>query len=144
VTWPTTVTRKMGVWPCCSIGDDTRPGELSLTRTASDGTKSGIATGASKRTYTIRAGRGGASASGRAGSCHNGGVDPSPDDRLADQQRAWAVHSEALWARARAIAKAHPDVDAGDVYHALRCLELPPAARLRQALSRGRLRAYQR
>ena len=62
-------------------------------------------------------------------------------DSLTNQQRDWAIHSEALWARARAIAQTHPGVDAGDVYHALRCLELTPAARLRQALSRGRLLA---
>jgi hypothetical protein len=67
-----------------------------------------------------------------------------PSDLLTDQQRAWAMHSEALWGRAREIAREHPEVDAGDVYHALRCLELTPAARLRQALHRGRLRAYAR
>jgi hypothetical protein len=67
-------------------------------------------------------------------------VTECPDD-LSDQERDWAIHSEALWSRARAIAHAHPHVDAGDVYHALRCLELTPAARLRRALSRGRLRA---
>jgi hypothetical protein len=35
-------------------------------------------------------------------------------------------------------------VDPGDVYHALRCLELTPAERLRRGLSRGRLRAHAR
>jgi hypothetical protein len=67
-------------------------------------------------------------------------VGEHPHD-LTGQQRDWALHSEGLWARARAIAHAHPHVDAGDVYHALRCLELDPATRLRQALTRGRLRA---
>lgn len=65
-------------------------------------------------------------------------------ETLTDSQRDWAIHSEALWTTARAITRAHPNIDAGDVYHALRCLELSPAARLRQALSRGRLRAYAR
>ena len=64
-----------------------------------------------------------------------------PPDILTDTQRAWTLHSESLWARARAIAEEHPGIDAGDVYHALRCLELTPTARLRQAFSRGRLRA---
>lgn len=63
---------------------------------------------------------------------------------LTDEQREWAVHSEALWARARRIATEHEGVDAGDVYHALRSLELSPAERLRRGLSRGRLRAHTR
>ena len=67
-----------------------------------------------------------------------------PQDGLTDAQRAWALHSEALWARARAIARAHPAIDVGDVYHALRCLELTPAERLRRGLSRGKLRTYAR
>jgi hypothetical protein len=72
------------------------------------------------------------------------GVTTLPPDGLTAEQRAWALHSEALWARAHAIANAHPGVDAGDVYPALRCRELPPAERLRLGLSRGRLRAYAR
>jgi hypothetical protein len=67
-----------------------------------------------------------------------------PPADLTDEQRATAQRSEARWARAYEIARAHPGIDAGDVYHALRCLELTPAHRLRQALSRGRLRAYAR
>jgi hypothetical protein len=63
------------------------------------------------------------------------------DDGLTDDQRAWAAHSESLWRRAHDIAAAHAGTDAGDVYHALRCLELSPTERLRQGLSRGRLRA---
>lgn len=71
---------------------------------------------------------------------------PPPEglDALTPEQREWARRSEALWRRARQIAAAQPDVDAGDVYHALRCLELTPAERLRQGLSRGRLRTYAR
>jgi hypothetical protein len=65
-------------------------------------------------------------------------------DLLTPEQRSWAQQSEALWQRAHAIAKAHPHVDAGDVYHALRCLELSPEERLRRGLGRGRLRAYAR
>jgi hypothetical protein len=81
---------------------------------------------------------------GSASFVHNDGVTTLPQDGLTDEQRAWALHSEALWARAHAIANAHPGIDAGDVYHALRCLELPLAERLRLGLSRGRLRAYAR
>ena len=75
---------------------------------------------------------------------HNEGVEISPPEGLTGEQREWALHSEALWARAHRIAQQHPQIDAGDVYHALRCLELPPAERLRYGLSRGRLRAYAR
>ena len=75
---------------------------------------------------------------------HNDHVGDSLNSQWTDEQRAWALHAEALWARARGIAQVHPDVDASDVYHALRCLELSPAERLRQGLSRGRLRAYSR
>ena len=75
---------------------------------------------------------------------HDGHMSASPPEPLTDAQRAWALHSEALWARAHAIAKLRPDVDVGDVYHALRCLEVSPAERLRRGLSRGRLRAHAR
>jgi hypothetical protein len=60
---------------------------------------------------------------------------------LSEEQRAWALHSEALWRRAHEIARSSPGIDAGDVYHALRCLELSPSERLRRGLGRGRLRA---
>jgi hypothetical protein len=62
-------------------------------------------------------------------------------DDLTDDQRAWAQRAEVLWRRAHRIAARHPGMDAGDVYHALRCLQLTPSERLRNALSRGRLRA---
>ena len=65
-------------------------------------------------------------------------------DALTPDEQEWARGSEQLWQQAHSIAKAHPEVDAGDVYHALRCLELSPAERLRRGLSRGRLRAYAR
>jgi hypothetical protein len=67
-------------------------------------------------------------------------VDSDVDDGLTDDQRAWVAHSESLWRRAHEIAATHAGIDAGDVYHALRCLELSPTERLRQGLSRGRLR----
>jgi hypothetical protein len=63
---------------------------------------------------------------------------------LDAEQRAWAEHSERRWRLAHAIAKERPDLDAGDVYHALRCLELTPAERLRRGLTRGRLGAHRR
>ena len=59
-------------------------------------------------------------------------------------QQEWARHSERLWRRAHALARQHPHLDPSDLYHALRCLELSPAARLRAGLQRGRLRAYAR
>lgn len=72
-----------------------------------------------------------------------GSISDLQQDLTPDEQ-AWAAHSEQLWRRAHAIAAAAPDIDAGDVYHALRCLELTPTERLRLGLSRGRLRAYAR
>ena len=66
-----------------------------------------------------------------------------PDiEHLTNQQRDWVLHSEALWREAHAIAAANPNVDAGDVYHALRCLELPPAQRLARGLTRVRTRPH--
>ncbi|GMV22446.1 MAG: hypothetical protein AMXMBFR57_23950 [Acidimicrobiia bacterium] len=65
-------------------------------------------------------------------------------DALTPSQREWARHSERLWQRAYALASDAPAVDPGDVYHALRCLELPPEERLKRGLSRGRLRTHAR
>lgn len=65
-------------------------------------------------------------------------------DALTPAEREWARHSEALWRRAHALATEAPELDPGDVYHALRCLELAPAERLRRGLSRGRLRTHAR
>jgi len=64
-------------------------------------------------------------------------LDPFHD--LDAEQRAWLLHSESLWRRAYTIVAERPDLDAGDVYHSLRCQELSPAERLRRGLSRGRL-----
>jgi hypothetical protein len=63
---------------------------------------------------------------------------------LSDPERAIARHSELLWRHAHEIARDNAGVDPGDIYHALRCLELSPAERLRRGLSRGRLRAHAR
>ena len=63
---------------------------------------------------------------------------------LTPEQQAWAEHSAALWQRAHELARMHPAHDPSDLYHALRCLELTPAERLRAGLQRGRLRTYAR
>jgi hypothetical protein len=63
---------------------------------------------------------------------------------LDEEQRAWLLHARNLWARAHDIARTRPDLDAGDIYHALRCLELRPSERLARGLARGRLRAHAR
>ena len=63
---------------------------------------------------------------------------------LTSPQRAWLVHSEGLWRSAHAIVSGRPDLDVGDVYHALRTLDLPPAERLRRGLTRVRVRPHAR
>lgn len=65
-------------------------------------------------------------------------------EELTAAERAWLLHSEALWRRAHAILSRQPDLDAGDVYHALRNLELPPTERLRRGLTRVRIRPHAR
>ena len=69
---------------------------------------------------------------------------PAETDKLTAAQRAWLVHSERLWRSAHAIISGRPDLDVGDVYHALRTLELPPAERLRRGLTRVRVRPHAR
>jgi hypothetical protein len=66
------------------------------------------------------------------------------DEGLTENQRAWVVRSEALWRRASVIATENPGLDAGDVYHALRALELTPSERLRRGLTRVRVRTHAR
>lgn len=61
---------------------------------------------------------------------------------LTESEQAWVRHSEALWCEAHAIAAANPGLDPGDVYHALRALELAPAERLRRGLTRVRRRPH--
>lgn len=63
---------------------------------------------------------------------------------LTIDQRAWVEHSAELWRQAHAIVELRPDLDAGDVYHALRTLELPPSERLRRGLTRVRVRPHAR
>lgn len=58
-------------------------------------------------------------------------------EHLTPDQRAWAEHSERLWQRAYAIVGTDTTIDVGDVYHALRALELTPTERLRRGLGRG-------
>lgn len=65
-------------------------------------------------------------------------------DGLTDEQRAWGLHSEAQWRKAQALVIGRPDLDVGDVRHALMNLELPPAERLRRGLTRVRVRSYAR
>jgi hypothetical protein len=62
---------------------------------------------------------------------------------LTEDEQAWVRHSETLWREAHAIAAANVGLDPGDVYHALRCLELTPAERLRRGLTRVRHRPHQ-
>ena len=69
---------------------------------------------------------------------------PSEIQNLTIDQRAWIVSSEALWREAHAIVAANPGLDAGDVYHALRCLDLSPAERLHRGLTRVRSRSHPR
>ena len=63
-------------------------------------------------------------------------------EQLMDHQRDGLLHSEALWREAHAIAAVNPRVDPGDVYHALRCVELPPSQRLARGLTRVRNRPH--
>ena len=63
---------------------------------------------------------------------------------LTEAQEAWVRHSEALWREAHTIAAADPELDAGDVYHALRSLEFAPAERLHRGLTRVRHRPHPR
>jgi hypothetical protein len=65
-------------------------------------------------------------------------------EELTSAERAWVEHAAQLWDRARAIVTGRPDLDASDVYHALRTLELPPAERLRRGLTRVRFRPHTR
>lgn len=65
-------------------------------------------------------------------------------EELTSEQHAWVEHAAQLWDRAHAVVNGHPDLDASDVYHALRTLELPPAERLRRGLTRVRFRPHAR
>jgi len=65
------------------------------------------------------------------------------DDRF-EHERDVLRRSEARWRQAHAIVARHPSLDPGDVYHALRSLELSPAERLRRGLTRARRRSHTR
>ena len=65
-------------------------------------------------------------------------------DELTPDQRAWALHSEELRRKALAIVSGRGDLDPGDVYHALRTLELSPKERLQRGLTRVRVRPHSR
>jgi len=69
---------------------------------------------------------------------------PRSEDELSADERRYFQDSEALWRRAHEIAARKPELDPGDVYHALRTLELPPAERLRRGLTRVRVRPHAR
>ena len=76
---------------------------------------------------------------------HHVPVDTAPDRaNLLEREDEWWRHSEALWREAHALADAATGIDAGDVYHALRCLELSPTERLRRGLTRVRHRPHTR
>lgn len=57
---------------------------------------------------------------------------------LTEEQRAWVLHSEALWREAQKIVGDSRSRDVSNVYHALRNLELTPAERLHRGLTRVR------
>lgn len=61
---------------------------------------------------------------------------------LTPEQRALVARMEPLWRRAHAIVADRPDLDVGDVFHALRNLERTPSERLRRALIHDRRRAH--
>jgi hypothetical protein len=58
------------------------------------------------------------------------------------EQRAWIERSEALWRRAYRLAKEHPELDVGDLYHVLYTWHESPSQRLKRALSHARLRVH--
>jgi hypothetical protein len=74
----------------------------------------------------------------------NVGNTPPVPAGLTSEQQEWLVRSEGLWRKAHAIVRERPDLDVGDVYHALRNLQLAPAERLRRGLTRVRVRPHSR
>ena len=59
-------------------------------------------------------------------------------DDLSPEQRALVDQVEPLWRQAHRIVEQLPDLDVGDVYHALRNLQRAPSERLARALRYGR------
>lgn len=62
--------------------------------------------------------------------------------RVTERHEEWLRHSQELWEQAHAIAARNPDLDAGDVYHALRSLDFSPSERLHRGLTRVRRRPH--
>ena len=72
---------------------------------------------------------------------------PSPTSLqplLSEAEQREAARQAERWATAQRIAAERPDLDVGDIYHALRNLELPPTERLRRGLTRVRVRPHAR
>jgi hypothetical protein len=65
-------------------------------------------------------------------------------DGLTDGERAWVVQNEARWRRAHEIARTHPGLDVGDIYHVLCTLNETPSQRVRRSLAHARLRPRSR
>ena len=65
-------------------------------------------------------------------------------EHLTEEEQAWVRHREALWREAHAIAAVNVGLDPGDLYHALRCLDLSPTEHLRRGLTRVRDRSHLR
>src|SRR5262245_18495525 len=72
------------------------------------------------------------------------GMEKADVESLTEAEHAWFLHREELWRRAHVIAADHPGLDPGDVYHALRALELTPSERLRRGLTRVQRRPHTR
>jgi hypothetical protein len=68
---------------------------------------------------------------------HNVAPDAAARQALAPEQLAWAIHSETLWKEAAEIAANDPQRDVGNIYHALRNLDLTPGERLDRGLTRA-------
>jgi hypothetical protein len=68
--------------------------------------------------------------------------DESDIATATERHDEWLARSEARWREAHRIALSNPNLDPGDVYHALNCLDLDPAERLRRGLTRVRHRPH--
>jgi hypothetical protein len=53
---------------------------------------------------------------------------------LTEAQRLWILADEARWRRAHEVVDNRPELDVGDVYHAICNLERTPTERLRRGL----------
>ena len=57
-------------------------------------------------------------------------------DELDENEKAWVVENERLWARAFAIVARHPNLDASLVHHTLVNMRRTPEERLARGLAR--------